>query len=186
MRPKLDQSHRGSTTESIARIAAQSETAGYRTCESHDWRDAQQAQRSEADHFRVMELELAPAAIATPFKLGSDMNHLHRRQILRAAGVCIGLPFFSSLGTTHAGHDKPKLETTAKKRMVCIGNMLGFHPEAFWAEAAVAAPKNRNMVEDLPLLYDLIALSLQTDSTRIVTLKIGCDVNPRDLGVNGD
>jgi hypothetical protein len=42
------------------------------------------------------------------------------------------------------------------------------------------------MVEDLPLLYDLIALALQTDSTRIATLEIGGDFNPRDLGVNGD
>jgi hypothetical protein len=47
-------------------------------------------------------------------------------------------------------------------------------------------PKNRNMVEDLPLLYDLIALALQTDSTRIATLEIGGDFNPRDLDVNGD
>ena len=53
-------------------------------------------------------------------------------------------------------------------------------------EAPFAAPKNRNMVEDLPLLYDLIALALQTDSTRIATLEIGGDFNPRDLGVNGD
>ncbi len=310
------------------------------------------------------------------------MNHIHRRQMLRAAGVSIGLPFFPSLGAAHAGHDKPNQDTTAKKRMVCIGNMLGFHPEAFWPEAAVAesttdfaehreyelnrttaplnpirdrmtliggldhgtsgghfsihaflsgvrqidaksmpdanvtidqyaadrvtgltrfptltigsetgihggcqlswtrtgtrvppitgpeqlfkllfvgvsehdklamadrfslqgsildmvrsdagrlerklnpqdrikldeflssvrdvekriglrrnwldvpkpeapfaAPKNRNMVEDLPLLYELIALALQTDSTRIATLEIGGDFNPRDLGVNGD
>ncbi len=52
--------------------------------------------------------------------------------------------------------------------------------------APFPAPKNRNMVEDLPLLYDLIALALQTDSTRIATLEIGGDFNPRDLGVNGD
>ncbi len=53
-------------------------------------------------------------------------------------------------------------------------------------DAPLAPPKNRNMVEDLPLLYDLIALALQTDSTRIATLEIGGDFNPRDLGVNGD
>lgn len=309
------------------------------------------------------------------------MHRIHRRQMLRAAGVSIGLPFFASLGVARAGHDNSQ-PATAKKRMVCIGNMLGFHPEAFWPEATVAestssfaeqldyklnrtttpldairdrmtliggldhgtngghfsihaflsgvrqidaksmpdanvtidqyaadhvagltrfptltigsesgihggcqmswtrtgtrvppipgpeqlfkllfvdvgehdklavadrftlqgsildmvrgdadrlgrklnpqdrtkldeyltsvrdvekriglrrnwldvpkpeapfdAPKNRNMVEDLPLLYDLIALSLQTDSTRIATLEIGGDFNPRDLGVNGD
>jgi hypothetical protein len=53
-------------------------------------------------------------------------------------------------------------------------------------KAPFGAPKNRNMVEDLPLLYDLIALALQTDSTRIATLEIGGDFNPRDLDVDGD
>ncbi len=52
--------------------------------------------------------------------------------------------------------------------------------------APIPEPKNRNMVEDLPLLYDLIALALETDSTRIATLEIGGDFNPRNLGVNGD
>ncbi|MEM7474513.1 MAG: DUF1552 domain-containing protein [Planctomycetota bacterium] len=51
--------------------------------------------------------------------------------------------------------------------------------------APFAQPKNRNMVEDLPLLYDLILLALQTDSTRIATLEIGGDFNPRDLGIRG-
>ncbi|MBB02334.1 MAG: hypothetical protein CMJ47_06785 [Planctomyces sp.] len=52
-------------------------------------------------------------------------------------------------------------------------------------DAPFPAPKNKNMVEDLPLLYDLILLALQTNSTRIATLEIGGDFNPRDLGVNG-
>lgn len=46
-------------------------------------------------------------------------------------------------------------------------------------------PQNRNMVEDLPLLYDLITLALQTDSTRIATLEIGGDFIPSHLGVEG-
>ena len=52
-------------------------------------------------------------------------------------------------------------------------------------EAPIPAPKNRNMVEDLPLLYELIALALQTNSTRVATLEIGGDFNPTDLGVRG-
>lgn len=52
-------------------------------------------------------------------------------------------------------------------------------------EASLPEPKNRNMVEDLPILYDLILLALQTDSTRIATLEIGGDFNPRDLGIKG-
>ncbi|HBV63056.1 MAG TPA: hypothetical protein DEF45_08560 [Rhodopirellula sp.] len=52
-------------------------------------------------------------------------------------------------------------------------------------KASLREPKNQNMVEDLPLLYDLILLALQTDSTRIATLEIGGDFNPKDLGIKG-
>lgn len=52
-------------------------------------------------------------------------------------------------------------------------------------KAPFAAPKNRNMVEDLPLLYDLILLALQTNSTRIATLEIGGDFEPKHLGIQG-
>ncbi|WAC20567.1 DUF1552 domain-containing protein [Luteolibacter sp. SL250] len=45
-------------------------------------------------------------------------------------------------------------------------------------------PANRNTVEDLPLLYELIALALQTDSTRIATLEIGGDFLPQNLGID--
>jgi hypothetical protein len=39
----------------------------------------------------------------------------------------------------------------------------------------IAEPPNRDFVADLPVMYDLIALALQTDSTRIATLEIGGD-----------
>ena len=47
-------------------------------------------------------------------------------------------------------------------------------------------PANRNAVEDLPLLYDLIALALQTDCTRIATLEIGGDFLPQHLDITRD
>lgn len=47
-------------------------------------------------------------------------------------------------------------------------------------------PVNRNAVEDLPLLYELIALALQTDSTRIATLEIGGDFLPQHLEITRD
>ena len=58
-----------------------------------------------------------------------------------------------------------------------------------WADvpkpkAPFAEPKNTNMVDDLPLLYDLIALALQTDSTRIATLEIGGDFESRYFGIS--
>ncbi len=46
-----------------------------------------------------------------------------------------------------------------------------------------ARPTDRNMVDDLPLLYELIALALQTDSTRIATLEIGGNFLPQNLGI---
>lgn len=45
-------------------------------------------------------------------------------------------------------------------------------------------PANKNKVQDLPLLYELLALALQTDSTRIATLEIGGDFLPQDLGID--
>ncbi len=45
-------------------------------------------------------------------------------------------------------------------------------------------PTNKNRVEDLPMLYELIALALQTDSTRIATLEIGGDFLPQNLGID--
>ena len=50
--------------------------------------------------------------------------------------------------------------------------------------APFARPANKNKVHDLPLLYELIALALQTDSTRIATLEIGGDYLPQDLGID--
>lgn len=47
-------------------------------------------------------------------------------------------------------------------------------------------PANHNAVEDLPMLYDLIALALQSDSTRIATLEIGGDFMPQHLGIKKD
>ena len=45
-------------------------------------------------------------------------------------------------------------------------------------------PENKNRVADLPMLYELMALALQTDSTRIATLEIGGDFLPQDLGID--
>lgn len=45
-------------------------------------------------------------------------------------------------------------------------------------------PSDTNTVDDLPLLYELIALALQTDSTRVATLEIGGSFLPQHLGIN--
>lgn len=44
-------------------------------------------------------------------------------------------------------------------------------------------PKNQGLAQDLPAIYDLIALALQTDSTRVATLEIGGSFAASDLGV---
>ena len=45
-------------------------------------------------------------------------------------------------------------------------------------------PADTNTVDDLPLLYELIALALQTDSTRVATLEIGGSFLPHHLGID--
>ena len=58
-----------------------------------------------------------------------------------------------------------------------------------WADhpkpnAPLNKPANKNTVDDLPILYELIALALQTDSTRIATLEIGGSFLPQNLGID--
>jgi hypothetical protein len=50
--------------------------------------------------------------------------------------------------------------------------------------APMGRPADRNTVHDLPLLYEMIALALQTDSTRVATLEIGGSFLPQDLGID--
>ncbi len=45
-------------------------------------------------------------------------------------------------------------------------------------------PADTNLVHDLPLLYELLALALQTDSTRVATLEIGGNFLPQHLGID--
>lgn len=92
-----------------------------------------------------------------------------------------------SLGRTLDPADREKLdEYFTSVREVERGLELAGH----WAEVPkpeppFPEPKNTNMVRDLPLLYDLMALALQTDSTRVATLEIGGDFEARDLDVKG-
>jgi len=44
-------------------------------------------------------------------------------------------------------------------------------------------PLNQGLARDLPAIYDLIALALQTDSTRVATLEIGGSFAVSDLGI---
>ncbi len=44
-------------------------------------------------------------------------------------------------------------------------------------------PQNQGLTRDLPTIYDLIALALQTDSTRVATLEIGGSFVASDLGI---
>jgi hypothetical protein len=44
-------------------------------------------------------------------------------------------------------------------------------------------PENEGLTRDLPAIYDLVALALQTDSTRVATLEIGGSFAASDLGI---
>ncbi|MGF1580222.1 MAG: DUF1552 domain-containing protein [Gemmataceae bacterium] len=47
----------------------------------------------------------------------------------------------------------------------------------------IAEPTNQGLARDLPALYELIALALQTDSARVATLEIGGSFLASDLGI---
>jgi hypothetical protein len=51
-------------------------------------------------------------------------------------------------------------------------------------KAPFKKPADTNTVADLPMLYELIALALQTDSTRVATLEIGGSFLPQHLGID--
>ena len=51
-------------------------------------------------------------------------------------------------------------------------------------DAPITEPQNDGLAQDLPKIYDLIVLALQTDSTRIATLEIGGSFAARDIGIN--
>ncbi len=44
-------------------------------------------------------------------------------------------------------------------------------------------PRNEGLTKDLPKLYDLLVLALQTDSTRVATIEVGGSFVASDLGV---
>lgn len=51
-------------------------------------------------------------------------------------------------------------------------------------KAPIKEPRNQGLAQDLPMIYDLIVLALQTDSTRIATLEVGGSFAARDIGIN--
>ncbi len=49
--------------------------------------------------------------------------------------------------------------------------------------ASIEEPVDEGLTRDLPKIYDLIALALQTDSTRVATLEVGGSFAASDLGI---
>lgn len=58
---------------------------------------------------------------------------LHRRTLLRAAGVALALPLFDALVTRHA---RAAARGKVPRRMVCINTPLGLHPPFFFPNKA--------------------------------------------------
>ena len=48
---------------------------------------------------------------------------------------------------------------------------------------SIDRPEDEGLTKDLPKLYDLIAIALQTDSTRVATLEVGGSFAASDLGI---
>lgn len=50
-------------------------------------------------------------------------------------------------------------------------------------DTSMDEPRDEGLTKDLPKIYDLVALALQTDSTRVATLEVGGSFAASDLGI---
>ncbi|MGI9474477.1 MAG: DUF1552 domain-containing protein, partial [Rubripirellula sp.] len=50
-------------------------------------------------------------------------------------------------------------------------------------DATIQEPDDEGLAKDLPKIYDLVTLALQTDSTRVATLEVGGSFAASDLGI---
>lgn len=60
----------------------------------------------------------------------NELSHLNRRQFLQGTGIALSLPAFESFA---AG---PSNRQNSRRRLVCVGNHLGFYPGNFFPKAA--------------------------------------------------
>ncbi len=93
-----------------------------------------------------------------------------------------------SLGGKLGARDREKLDeylTSVRdvEKQTELGRQWAKIPKP---KPGMAEPPNTNFVSDLPVIYDLIALALQTDSTRIATLEIAGGFNSSAFGIRKD
>ena len=58
------------------------------------------------------------------------LTHLNRRRFLQGTGIALSLPAFESFAADTATGDEPP------RRLVCVGNHLGFYPGNFFPQEA--------------------------------------------------
>ena len=93
----------------------------------------------------------------------------------------------NNLGKRLNGRDRDKLDeyfTSIREVENSIQQKEKWHsvPKP---DASIDEPSNRNIIEDIPVLYKLIALALETDSTRIASFEMaGAKFNTGLLGLN--
>ncbi len=61
---------------------------------------------------------------------------LHRRTLLRAAGVSLALPWLEAFAAAPPEHQTPNTKHQTPRRLVCVCAPLGLHPEAFFPKKA--------------------------------------------------
>ena len=73
------------------------------------------------------------------------LGHANRRNFIRGAGLALAIPFFESTSTTAYG----AIETVRNKRILAVGNHLGFYPGAFFPKEEgtdyVSSPTLKNI-----------------------------------------
>jgi hypothetical protein len=119
---------------------------------------------------------------AKDLERATDRFHLHGSILDAVNGDA------KSLGKHLAKRDQEKLDeyfTSVRdvEKQMELGKRWANVPKP---KPAIQEPENTGFVSDLPVLYDLIALALQTDSTRIATLEIAGGFEASALGLRKD
>ncbi len=82
-------------------------------------------------------------------------------------------------------HDQQKLDQylTAVREVESKLSMDGHWQRIAKPKTDLSEPTDEGLAHDLPKIYDLLALALQTDSTRVATIEIGGSFLISDLGI---
>ncbi|MGI9448864.1 MAG: DUF1552 domain-containing protein, partial [Pirellulales bacterium] len=89
--------------------------------------------------------------------MSNTAHRLTRRNLLHGAGIALTLPAFQSLGRERGVGDQ------SPRRLVCVGNHLGFYPGNFFPKAAGQSYVSTSTLQPLDMHRDNLTVFSNLD-----------------------